>query len=63
MELVNKVAQSGLLTFDLEDLFPAEGSIVSFDLKDYLFRGLILREKDFREALAAIDWQQYAGKT
>lgn len=63
MELVNKVAQSGLLTFDLEDLFPAEGSIVSFDLKDYLFRGLILREKDFREALAAIDWQKYAGKT
>lgn len=62
MELVNKVAQSGLLTFDLEAYFPAEGTIVSFDLKDHLFRGLILREKDFREALAAIDWSIYAGK-
>lgn len=62
MELVNKVAQSGLLTFDLEDHYPAAGKIVSFDLKDHLFRGLILKEKDFREALAATDWQQYAGK-
>jgi hypothetical protein len=62
VELVNKVAQSGLLTFDLEEYFPAEGTIVSFDLKDHLFRGLILKEKDFREALAAIDWNIYAGK-
>lgn len=62
MELINKVAQSGLLTFDLEDLYPAEGKIAAFDLKDHLFRGLILREKDFREALAATDWTQYAGK-
>lgn len=62
MELVNKVAQSGLLTFDLEDLYPAAGTIMSFDLKEHLFKGLILREKDFREALAATDWSVYADK-
>ena len=62
MELVNKVAQSGLLTFDLEDLYPAPGTILSFDLKDHLFKGLILREKDFREALGATDWSVYKDK-
>lgn len=62
MELVNKVAQSGLVTFDLEEYFPAEGKIIAFDLKDHLFRGLILREKDFREALAATNWEQYRDK-
>ena len=62
MELVNKVAQSGIVTFDLEDYFPKEDAIVTFDLKDYLFRGLILREKDFREALAAINWSDYTDK-
>lgn len=59
--LVNRVAQSGLVTIDLEELYPA-GEIVSFDLKDYLFMGLILKEKDFREALKALDWSQYQGK-
>lgn len=58
MEIVNKVAQSGLLTIDPESFYP-DKEILSFDLKDYLFRGLILREKDFREALAAYDWEQY----
>ncbi|MEZ5014391.1 MAG: DUF2480 family protein [Chitinophagales bacterium] len=61
MEVVNKVAQSGLVTIDLEEYFP-EREIAVFDLKDYLFKGLILREKDFREALAAHDWDQYTGK-
>lgn len=59
--LVNRVANSNLTTIDLEELFPA-GDIVPFDLKDYLFMGLILKEKDFREALKAHDWSQYAGK-
>ena len=58
--LVNRVAQSGLVTIDLEELYPA-GEIVPFDLKDYLFMGLILKEKDFREALKAHDWSQYQG--
>ena len=59
--LVNKVAESGLITINLEDYFP-QGAIVDFDLKEYLFRGLILREKDFREAVKTIDWAVYQGK-
>lgn len=59
--LVNRVKNSGLITFKLEDLYPKE-PIAVFDLKDYLFRELILREKDFREALKAHDWAQYEGK-
>ncbi len=53
--LVNKVANSKLITFNLEDYFPKNPYVV-FDIKDYLFRGLILREKDFRESLKEYDW-------
>ncbi len=56
--LVNRVAESGIITLNLEDYFPAD-PIATFDLKDYLFRGLILREKDFREAVEAHNWAQY----
>jgi hypothetical protein len=59
--IVNKVANSGLITLDLESYLPKE-VIISFDLKDHLFMGLILKEKEFREALKATDWQQYADK-
>lgn len=59
--LVNRVAESGLVTLNLEDFFPKE-EIVVFDLKDYLFMGLILKEKDFREACKNHDWAQYSGK-
>lgn len=59
--IVNRVAASGLLTLDLEDYYPQEET-VGFDLKDYLFMGLILKEKDFREALSNTDWSQYEGK-
>src|SRR5690242_47465 len=59
--IVNKVAGSGLVTLDLEKYLPA-GEIVVFDLKDYLFMGLILKEKDFREALKNLDWYQFAEK-
>ena len=47
--IVNKVADSGLITLDLEQFLPAQPAVV-FDLKDYLFMGLILKEKDFRAA-------------
>jgi len=57
---VNKVAESGLISFDLEDYYP-KGDIKVFDLKEYLFMGLILKEKDFRASLLTTDWQQYAG--
>ena len=59
--LVNRVANSGLITLNLEDFFPKE-EVVAFDLKDYLYMELILKEKDFREALKTHDWQQYQGK-
>lgn len=59
--LVNRVAQSGLMTINLEHFFPA-GALAHFDLKDYLFMELILKEKDFREALKIHDWTQYEGK-
>lgn len=60
-EIVNKVADSGLITIDLEEYYP-KGEIAVFDLKDHLFMGLILKEKDFREALKKHDWEQYRGK-
>ena len=56
--LVNKVAESGLITLNLEDWYPRE-EIKVFDLKDNLFMGLILKEKDFREALKQTDWSVY----
>ena len=60
-EIINKVAQSGLYTLDLEDYFPKE-EIVVFDLKPLLFMEMILKEKDFRAALQSIDWTQYQDK-
>lgn len=60
--LVNKVAQSGLITLDLETFFPTE-EIIAFDIKEFLFRGLILKEIDFRAALKEHDWSQYNDKT
>ncbi len=59
--LVNRVANSSLVTIDLEEMYPA-GEIVPFDLKGYLFMELILKEKDFREALLALDWEQFRDK-
>jgi Protein of unknown function (DUF2480) len=59
--LVNRVAQSSLVTIDLETFYP-QGEVLAFDLKDYLFMGLILKEKDFREAVKAYDWAQCSGK-
>lgn len=59
--LVNKVAESGIITLDPAVFVPA-GDMVVFDLKDYLFMGLILKEKDFREALKQLDWEQYRDK-
>jgi hypothetical protein len=59
--IVNKVAQSGLKTIDLEDFYPKE-DVVEFDLKNYLFMELILKEKEYREALKNIDWSIYQNK-
>ena len=59
--MINKVAESGMITLNLEDYFP-KGETVMFDLKDYLFMGLILKEKDFREALKNLELKPYEGK-
>ncbi|MEN9571173.1 MAG: hypothetical protein RL172_2404 [Bacteroidota bacterium] len=59
--IINKVAESSLVTLNLEDYYPKE-SIALFDLKDYLFMGLILKEKDFREAIKNLDSSIYSNK-
>ncbi len=59
--IINKVAQSGLVTLDPASFYP-EGERVIYDIKDNLYMGLILREKDFREFVKGHDWAQYAGK-
>ncbi|HEX5150359.1 MAG TPA: DUF2480 family protein [Parafilimonas sp.] len=56
--IINRVEASGLVTIDLEDFYPKE-PVKVFDLKDYLFRGLIIKEKDFREALKNTNWSEF----
>ncbi len=56
--LVNRVASSGLITINPEEYYP-EGEIKTFDLKDYLFMELVLKEKEFRASLKEHDWEQY----
>lgn len=60
--IVNKVAQSGLITIDLAIYAPKKEDIVIYDIKDNLFHGLILKEKDFRDFVKQHDWSQYQGK-
>jgi hypothetical protein len=61
-EIVNKIAQSGLITFDLEKYYPQQEMVI-FDLKDFLFMELILKEKDYREKLKNFDWSIYKNKS
>ncbi|MBL0155181.1 MAG: DUF2480 family protein [Chitinophagaceae bacterium] len=58
---VNKVAESGLITLDPVNYYP-RGETAVFDLKDHLFMQLILKEKDFREALKTLDWEPFRDK-
>lgn len=57
-EIINKVEKSELITLDLEDFYPKEPRML-FDLKNYLYEGLVLREKEFRENLSKLDWKMY----
>ncbi len=57
-EIINRIANSKLITVDLEDFYP-KGNRVVFDIKDWLYEGLILREKNFREQVKTHDWSQY----
>jgi hypothetical protein len=60
-EIVNRVANSELKTIDLEDFYP-KGERVLFDIKNWLFHELILKEADFREYIATHNWSQYQNK-
>lgn len=57
-EIVNKVANSALEVFDLEDYYP-KGIRTQIDISQWLFEGFLLKEKDFREALKNHNWSQY----
>ncbi len=60
-EIKNKVSESGIVTIDLENFY-VEGERVIFDIKQVLFQGLILKEKDFREFIKSTDWSFYQNK-
>lgn len=59
--IVNKVAQSGIEVFDLAQFLPPE-PVATVDLADFLFERIVLREKHFREAVAAFDWSTLDGR-
>jgi hypothetical protein len=60
-EIVNRVANSTLVTIDLDNFYSPQERI-AFDLKDFLFEGLILKEMEFRQSLTNIQWELYRGK-
>lgn len=60
-EIINKVALSGIITIDLEEFYP-QGNRSVLDIKEHLFQGLILKEKDFREFIKNEDWSKYTDK-
>lgn len=57
-KIVNRVAKSSLITFNLEDYYPS-GKRILFDMKDWLFQGLVLKEKQFRDHVKNHDWSIY----
>lgn len=59
--IVNKVAESGLITLDLERFYPTE-EVVEFDIKGFLFMEMLLKEKEFREQLDRVEWGVYKNK-
>ena len=59
--MINKVSESGIITLDLEEYYPKDETMI-FDLKEFLFMGLILKEKDYREALKNFDFSPFANK-
>jgi len=61
-EIVNRVANSGLINIDLSDYAPKQ-NIAVLEVKDFLFQGIILKEKEFRTSLKEFDFSIYQGKT
>jgi hypothetical protein len=60
-EIVNKVAQSSLMVFDLEDYYP-DNHVVEIDISQWLVEGFLLKEADFRAQLKDNDWSKYEDK-
>lgn len=60
-EIVNRIALSPLVTIDLAD-YHDDSPRVELDIKDQLFMGMILREKDFRTYMAEEDWSRFEGQ-
>lgn len=60
-EIINRVAQSQLITIDLEDYYP-DGDRVVLDINQWLYNGLVLREKEFRVSISENDWSVYQDK-
>lgn len=58
MEIINKIAISKLISIDLEDFYP-KGERIAFDIKDWLFDGLVVKEQEFRTSVKNHDWSQY----
>ncbi len=59
--IINKVAESGLISLDLEQWYPKQ-PLVLFDIKDHLFMGMIVKEKEFRESLKQTEWSSFKDK-
>lgn len=59
--IINKVAESGLITIDPASYYP-KAELITFDMKRFLFMEMILKEKEFRQALKDLDWNKYSGK-
>ena len=60
--IVNKVAESGIITLDLAGFIPKDETITGFDIKPFLFREMILKEKDYRASLQTNDWEKYKSR-
>jgi hypothetical protein len=60
--IINKVSESKIISFDMEEVLPKEAEILEFDIAPFLFQGLVLREKDFRLALKELDWTTFQDK-
>jgi len=60
-EIINRIANSKLMTFDLEEIYP-KGERISFDISQWLVEGIVLRESEFREKAKQYDWSQYENK-
>jgi hypothetical protein len=60
-EIVNKVANSALMVFDLEDYYP-DNHVIAVDVSQWLFGGVILKETEFRSQFKATDWSVYEDK-